>query len=76
MPVLGQAPDAANALLALCNVAHGTVDVAEGSQALVTVGNQNLVSFPEGGTLVKFWIPMIARVTSILMNKTVKKRQQ
>ena len=49
MPDLNEAPDAANALLALCDVAHGTVDVAEGSQALVTVGNQDLVSFPGGG---------------------------
>ena len=49
MPDLDEAPDAANALLALCDVAHGTVDVAEGSQALVTVGNQDLVSFPGGG---------------------------
>ena len=74
MPDLDEAPDAANALLALCDVAHGTVDVAEVSQALVTVGNQNLVSFPGGGeTLVRFWIPVVTKVRSTLMNKMVKK---
>ena len=49
MPVLGNAPEAATALLALCDVAHATLDGDDGSQALVTVENQTLVILPEGG---------------------------